>query len=84
GGDLRTGLAIQSLHDGHRWIHEPLRLNVVIEAPQEAIEDVIARHTLVRDLIENEWLFFFRIGEDQSVYQRKTNRTWEKMCPDGK
>jgi len=45
---------------------------------------VIARHTLVRDLIENEWLFFFRIGEDQSVYQRKTNRTWEKMCPDGK
>ncbi|AKS23930.1 MAG: uncharacterized protein C75L2_00380165 [Leptospirillum sp. Group II 'C75'] len=84
GGDLRTGLAIQSLHDGHRWIHEPLRLNVVIEAPQEAIDDVIARHTLVRDLIENEWLFFFRIGEDQSVYQRKTNRTWEKMCPDGK
>ncbi|OOH82152.1 putative inorganic carbon transporter subunit DabA, partial [Leptospirillum ferriphilum] len=83
GGDLRTGLAMQSIHDGHRWIHEPLRLNVVLEAPEEAIDDVIGRHPLVQNLIENEWVFFFRIGEDQRIYQRKKDRTWEKRCPDG-
>ena len=84
GGDLRTGLAIQSLHDGQKWIHEPLRLNVVIEAPEDAIDDVIGRHDLVKNLIENEWIFFFRIGEDGSLYQREKNRSWRKWFPDGK
>ncbi|OOH82156.1 YbcC family protein [Leptospirillum ferriphilum] len=83
GGDLRTGLAIQSLYDGHRWIHEPVRLNVVIEAPREAIEDVIARHPLVRDLIENEWLFLFRIEDDPGLARREKNGSWSRMVPDG-
>ncbi len=82
GGDLRTGLAIQSLHDGHRWIHEPLRLNVVIEAPQEAIEDVIARHTLVRDLIENEWLFLFRLDDGHRLTRREKNGSWSRRVHD--
>ena len=33
GGDLRIGLSRQSLHDGERWVHEPLRLTVVIDKP---------------------------------------------------
>ena len=84
GGDLRTGLAMQSIHDGRRWIHEPLRLNVVLEAPEDAIDDVIGRHALVQNLIENEWIFFFRIGEDGSLSQRGKNKTWKKLFPDGK
>ncbi|MHB1286385.1 MAG: YbcC family protein [Leptospirales bacterium] len=82
GGDLRVGLAIQSLHDGKRWVHEPLRLNVFIEAPQDPIDDVISRHDLVRELIENEWLYFFRIGDDGSIYRRGTDRQWKQMFPD--
>ncbi|MEP6781542.1 MAG: DUF2309 domain-containing protein, partial [Gemmatimonadaceae bacterium] len=31
-GDLRTGLSLQSVHDGTHWYHEPLRLSVFIEA----------------------------------------------------
>ncbi|MHB8369798.1 MAG: YbcC family protein [Leptospirales bacterium] len=77
GGDLRVGLALQSLHDGRRWVHEPLRLNVLIEAPQDPIDDVISRHELVRELIENEWLYFFRIEGDGSVYRRRSDRQWE-------
>ena len=34
GGDLRIGLSLQSLHDGERWVHAPLRLAVFIEAPR--------------------------------------------------
>jgi hypothetical protein len=82
GGDLRVGLAMQSLHDGRRWIHEPLRLNVFVEAPKEAIDDVIARHELVKNLIENEWIFFYRISEDGgAIYRRKAGQIWEEVSP---
>lgn len=33
GSDLRIGLSRQSLADGERWVHEPLRLTVVIDGP---------------------------------------------------
>ncbi len=79
GGDLRVGLAMQSLHDGQRWIHEPLRLNVFVEAPQQPIDDVIARHELVRNLIENEWIFFFRISEEGGIFRRLAGQKWQEV-----
>ncbi|MEO1687781.1 MAG: DUF2309 domain-containing protein, partial [Pseudomonadota bacterium] len=56
GGDLRVGLPLQSVHDGERLHHEPLRLQVVIEAPTEAMSRVIEGHSGVRDLLDNGWL----------------------------
>jgi uncharacterized protein YbcC (UPF0753/DUF2309 family) len=76
GGDLRVGLAIQSLHDGKDWVHEPVRLNVVIEAPSMEIDKVIAKHQLVRELIDNQWIHLYRIGEDGSVYRRISEGNW--------
>jgi uncharacterized protein YbcC (UPF0753/DUF2309 family) len=64
GGDLRIGLARQSLHDGQRWTHEPLRLTVVIDAPADAIERIIGRHASVRQLLDNGWLHLWRFAED--------------------
>ncbi|MCH9268873.1 YbcC family protein [Pantoea ananatis] len=60
GGDLRIGLSRQSLHDGERWMHEPLRLTVVIDAPQTAIEAVIGKHEIIRQLLDNGWLHLWR------------------------
>ena len=77
GGDLRLGLPLQSLHDGSRWVHEPLRLSVFIEAPQTAMDAVIADHELVRELVENGWLHLFRIAEDGSVQHRCGPAHWE-------
>ena len=37
GGALRVGLPMQSIHDGERFMHEPVRLSVCIEAPREAM-----------------------------------------------
>ncbi|MDX1656505.1 MAG: DUF2309 domain-containing protein, partial [Candidatus Competibacteraceae bacterium] len=56
GGDLRVGLPWQSVHDGQRLIHEPMRLSVIIEAPVEAINAIIARHDSVGRLLDNGWL----------------------------
>ncbi len=80
GGDLRVGLAMQSLHDGKRWMHEPMRLNVIIEAPQEAIDDVIAGHELVRNLIENAWLHLFRMDDEGRIYRRGLDRSWRPVA----
>lgn len=63
-GDLRVGLPWQSVHDGARFVHEPLRLNVFIAAPEAAVDDVLNRHASVRDLVANEWLFLHRIDDD--------------------
>ncbi|MDE2604905.1 MAG: DUF2309 domain-containing protein [Burkholderiales bacterium] len=67
GGDLRIGLSLQSLHDGERWMHEPLRLTVVVDAPQEAIEGVIRRHEVVRRLVDNGWLHLWRFDGPRVV-----------------
>ncbi|MFN7713649.1 MAG: YbcC family protein [Curvibacter sp.] len=65
GGDLRIGLSEQSLHDGQRWVHEPLRLTVVIDAPRAAIERVIGKHAVVRQLLDNSWLHLWRYEGEQ-------------------
>ena len=79
GGDLRVGLPLQSLHDGKRWVHEPLRLSVFIEAPESAIEGVIASHETVRQLVDNGWLHLFRIGEDSGIFRRLPGSSWETL-----
>ncbi len=78
GGDLRVGLPMQSLHDGKRWIHEPLRLSVYLEAPQAAIDDIIERHSLVRQLVDNQWLHIFQL-DGNTVYRRAAAQNWERL-----
>ena len=63
GGDLRIGLSHQSLHDGKRWMHEPLRLTVVIDASEQAIETVLRKHTVLQQLLANGWLYLWRFDE---------------------
>jgi uncharacterized protein YbcC (UPF0753/DUF2309 family) len=66
-GDLRVGLPWQSVHDGENYIHEPLRLNVMIEAPIEAMTEVIAKHESVRQLVDNGWLYLFALDDAGKV-----------------
>jgi len=63
GGLLRVGLPWQSVHDGERYSHEPLRLTVCIEAPTEAMTGILERHPDVRVLFDNGWLHLFALDE---------------------
>jgi uncharacterized protein YbcC (UPF0753/DUF2309 family) len=75
-GDLRIGLSFQSVNDGERWMHPPLRLSAFIEAPRPAIERVLEKHAKVRELIDNEWIHLFHIDSaDRRVSMRK-NGVW--------
>jgi uncharacterized protein YbcC (UPF0753/DUF2309 family) len=70
GGDLRSGLPWQSVHDGQRLIHEPLRLSVVIAAPIDAINAVIAKHESVRHLVDHGWIHLFAMPDAPAPLQR--------------
>jgi len=81
GGDLRTGLAAQSVHapDGG-WFHEPLRLQVVVEARPERIEQVLATHPGVKELVDNGWVRLFALEpEGTSALRRVPGLGWEPV-----
>ncbi len=63
GGDLRIGLPLQSVHDGEKWMHQPLRLSVYVDAPREAIASIVAAHDDVRWLVDNQWLYLFQLTD---------------------
>lgn len=70
GGAPRVGLPWQSVHDGARFQHDPLRLTVVVEAPAEAIAGVLARHDGVRALFDNGWLHLLRMDDAGGLADR--------------
>lgn len=82
GGLLRAGLPWQSVHDGERLVHEPLRLSVLIEAPREAINDILERHPQVRALFDNRWLHLFALDDAGRMAWRYTGGLgWESTAP---
>ncbi len=81
GGDLRIGLPLQSLHDGDRWVHAPLRLSVFIEAPGAAIEVILRKHDKVRALVDNEWLHLFQIDAEARLVRAYRRGRWVDASP---
>jgi uncharacterized protein len=79
-GDLKVGLPWQSVHDGRRFVHEPLRLSVIIAAPVEALNGVIAGHRGVRDLVDNGWVHLFAMADGGRVSHRyRGGFDWEEL-----
>ena len=82
GGLLRPGLPWQSVHDGEKLAHEPLRLSVCIEAPREAMSAILMRHDGVRALFDNRWLHLFALDDTGRMAWRYTrNGEWTAMEP---
>lgn len=78
GGDLRAGLAWQSLHDGENYIHDPLRLLVVIAAKRESIDRIVSAHANVRDLVANGWVQLVAIEHEQ-FYRCSPSLLWKQV-----
>ena len=54
--DICVGLPLQTVFDGEKPYHEPMRLFVIIEAPRERISMIISRHDILQRLIGNQWI----------------------------
>lgn len=80
GGDLKVGLPFQSIHDGQNLQHQPLRLKVVVEAPIEAMNDIIQNNQGVRNLLNNQWVFLFAMNENGKLTHRyERDLTWSNL-----
>ncbi len=81
GGTLRAGLPWQSVHEGEGYAHDPLRLSVCIEAPREAMSDVLLRHDGVRALFDNRWLHLFALDENgQMAWRYEGDLEWSAVA----
>ncbi|TKW79769.1 MAG: DUF2309 domain-containing protein, partial [Bradyrhizobium icense] len=69
-GDLRTGLPLQSVHDGRRFVHEPMRLNVFIAAPETAMDEILRRHAGVCALVANGWVMLHSLDDGGTTIRR--------------
>ncbi|NDE90900.1 MAG: DUF2309 domain-containing protein [Alphaproteobacteria bacterium] len=77
-GDLKVGLPFQSVHDGYRFVHQPLRLNAFIAAPESTMDTVIAKHQTVRDLVLNGWVHLHSLSDDGMTIRRLVSeQNWQ-------
>ena len=84
GGDLRVGLPLQSLYDGDRAYHEPMRLLVVVEAPQAVLEAVIARNPVLQHLFDGHWVQLAARENGHDNWKiRRAGGTWVRRVPAG-
>jgi uncharacterized protein YbcC (UPF0753/DUF2309 family) len=77
GGLLRPGLPVQTVHDGERPAHEALRLSVMVEAPAEAMTEILRRHDGVRQLFDNGWLHLFALKDGHVAARYRRGLVWE-------
>lgn len=56
-GDLRFGLPIESIYNSlHQLVHYPIRLQCVIVAPVDLVENALRLHQATWDLVANGWI----------------------------
>ena len=80
GGQLRTGLPIQSVHDGNTFVHDPAKLTVCLDAPIDAINNVLEKHPAVRALFDNGWLQLLAFTPQGNLAKRYLGYCeWEDM-----
>jgi uncharacterized protein YbcC (UPF0753/DUF2309 family) len=77
GGDLRTGLPLQSLHDGEKFVHEPRRLSVFLQAGTDRIDEVLRSQPAVKQLFDHGWIHLFAFRD--KCCERYTPRGWEVL-----
>ena len=82
--DLRTGLARQTVLDGERPYHEPMRLLVIVEATRERISQIIRRHRPLQHLYHGEWVRLVALDpEEKSFFDYDPTQGWTPI-PSGR
>lgn len=81
GGDLQTGLPLQSLHlDDDRAYHDPLRLMAVIHAPVARVDTIVQRQPTLARLFDHEWVALTVIDpeQDHTLHQYQPGGSWTR------
>ena len=81
-GDLRRGLAWQSVRAGSKRLHEPIRLMALAQARHDHIDSAIASSITLRQLVENEWISLIARSHDAAEWHVRTRDGWS-VCDFG-
>lgn len=80
--DLRLGLARQTVMNGERPYHEPMRLLTIVEAPRQGIDELIGRHEVLQHYYHNEWVHLVVLDpEDNEWYRYRPDGQWVRIEP---
>jgi hypothetical protein len=77
GGDLQLGLPWQSVADGERLVHEPMRLLAIVQAPLDRIDEIVARNTVLQHLFGNGWVALAARERHGDPWRRHTEDGWQ-------
>jgi hypothetical protein len=80
GGDLKFGLPLQSVNSSdEKAYHKPLRLSVVIQAPQARIEEILLKNESLKSLLDNEWIYLLVMDptNNNKINTYLGNMKWE-------
>lgn len=79
-GDLQSGLPMQSVNDGSKHYHQPVRLLALIEAPTSRIDAAVEKHVLLQQLLNNQWINLVAVDPTDGEFRRyNPNSTWESL-----
>lgn len=75
--DLMVGLSWQTVMNGERPYHDPLRLLTIVEAPRDRISELIKRHEILQRLFDNRWVHLMAFErEGASLYRYLPRQGW--------
>jgi uncharacterized protein YbcC (UPF0753/DUF2309 family) len=76
GGDLRRGLPLQSVRDGGRLLHEPVRLLAVVQGRLEHIDAAIEGSATLRQLVHHRWIHLVARAHDGEPWRQRHDLGW--------
>jgi uncharacterized protein YbcC (UPF0753/DUF2309 family) len=76
GGDLKTGLPAQ----GVAPLHEPMRVQVIVESHAAKVSSIVERHKVLKNLFENQWAHLIAWDPDTGQFMRYLpDGVWENL-----
>ncbi|MDH4226761.1 MAG: DUF2309 domain-containing protein [Deltaproteobacteria bacterium] len=76
--DLRAGLPLQTVMNGDKPFHEPMRLVSIIEAPKDDILNIVKRHPVLQNFYDKEWVYLVSIDPVTGEFNRYVaDKGWE-------
>ena len=78
--DLRTGLPSQTVLDGGKPFHEPIRLITVIEAPFKHAEQAVESVVSVKHLVRNGWIRLMVVDPETNLIHTYEDGKWHSRA----
>lgn len=79
--DLRIGLTWQTVMDGERPYHEPMRPLYIVEAPRDRISKLIQKNAILQRFFDGRWVHLVALEPEEGIfYQYVPKQGWSVVA----